>query len=270
MEQVYQVKTLSMGWCLECHRDPAPQLRPVEFVTDMNWLPDEDARDAGPASDERKRHLAFDGLLDMSSLEREPEQQCDDSLRWRSLDELADAPRFRAFLEAEFPAEADPGGINRRRWLQLMGASLALAAVGGCRWKEQEILPFAERPEGRMPGKTERFATAMPLGDTVVGLGSHLRRRPAHQDRRQPAPSAKSWGNGCFCPGRLLELYDPDRSRSVTLQNGERRQEKTWEQFAEVVPSTLPAIARRTAGADSACWPRRTVRRRWRRCDRGC
>jgi hypothetical protein len=47
MEQVYQVKTLSMGWCLECHRDPAPQLRPVEFVTDMNWLPEGDGRALG-------------------------------------------------------------------------------------------------------------------------------------------------------------------------------------------------------------------------------
>ena len=47
MEQVSQTKTLSMGWCLECHRDPAPQLRPPEFVTDMNWFPNEDARVLG-------------------------------------------------------------------------------------------------------------------------------------------------------------------------------------------------------------------------------
>jgi menaquinone reductase, multiheme cytochrome c subunit len=47
MEQVYQVKTLSMGWCLACHRDPAPQLRPAEFVANMNWLPNEDARALG-------------------------------------------------------------------------------------------------------------------------------------------------------------------------------------------------------------------------------
>jgi menaquinone reductase, multiheme cytochrome c subunit len=47
MDQVYQVKTLSMGWCLDCHRDPAPHLRPKEFVTDMNWVPEEDARTLG-------------------------------------------------------------------------------------------------------------------------------------------------------------------------------------------------------------------------------
>jgi hypothetical protein len=44
MEQVYQVKTLSMGWCLDCHRNPGPNLRPQEFITDLAWVPGEDPR----------------------------------------------------------------------------------------------------------------------------------------------------------------------------------------------------------------------------------
>ena len=47
MEQVYQAKPLNMAWCLECHRDPAPHLRPVEFVTDLDWIPNKDARELG-------------------------------------------------------------------------------------------------------------------------------------------------------------------------------------------------------------------------------
>jgi hypothetical protein len=47
MEEVYQAERLSMGWCLDCHRDPAPHLRPVEDVTAMDWFPDEDARALG-------------------------------------------------------------------------------------------------------------------------------------------------------------------------------------------------------------------------------
>jgi hypothetical protein len=39
MEKVMQVKPLSMGWCLDCHRNPAPNLRPVDQVTNMNWIP---------------------------------------------------------------------------------------------------------------------------------------------------------------------------------------------------------------------------------------
>lgn len=37
MEKVRQEKPLSMSWCLECHRNPAPHLRPVQEVTNMNY-----------------------------------------------------------------------------------------------------------------------------------------------------------------------------------------------------------------------------------------
>ncbi|MGD0653804.1 MAG: cytochrome c3 family protein [Thermoguttaceae bacterium] len=42
MEQVTQVYTLSMGWCLECHCHCEPQLRPQEFIAKMDWIPNED------------------------------------------------------------------------------------------------------------------------------------------------------------------------------------------------------------------------------------
>lgn len=42
MSVVQQVERLSMGWCLECHRNPEPFLRPPELVTAMDWLPETD------------------------------------------------------------------------------------------------------------------------------------------------------------------------------------------------------------------------------------
>jgi hypothetical protein len=39
MVTVRQAKPLSMGWCLECHRDPGPHLRPVDKITTMDWEP---------------------------------------------------------------------------------------------------------------------------------------------------------------------------------------------------------------------------------------
>ena len=38
MEIVMQVEPLSMGWCLDCHRNPDEHLRPVEEVTNMKWV----------------------------------------------------------------------------------------------------------------------------------------------------------------------------------------------------------------------------------------
>ena len=42
MEVVTQKQPLSMGWCLSCHRNPERYLRPVEFVYQLDWVPDED------------------------------------------------------------------------------------------------------------------------------------------------------------------------------------------------------------------------------------
>ena len=37
MEVVYQAEPLSMGWCLDCHRNPRPRLRPLDKITEMTW-----------------------------------------------------------------------------------------------------------------------------------------------------------------------------------------------------------------------------------------
>jgi hypothetical protein len=42
MEVVMQVQPLSMSWCLDCHRNPAPHLRPEDQVTNMDWFPPKD------------------------------------------------------------------------------------------------------------------------------------------------------------------------------------------------------------------------------------
>jgi len=39
MDVVYQAQKLSMGWCLDCHRNPDARLRPRELVTQMDWQP---------------------------------------------------------------------------------------------------------------------------------------------------------------------------------------------------------------------------------------
>jgi hypothetical protein len=42
MEKVTQNEPLSMGWCLDCHRDPTPHLRPKSEITNMAWEPGPD------------------------------------------------------------------------------------------------------------------------------------------------------------------------------------------------------------------------------------
>jgi hypothetical protein len=48
MPIVTQVQPLSMGWCLDCHRDPAPHVRDPAEVTVMDWKPDPSKSGAQP------------------------------------------------------------------------------------------------------------------------------------------------------------------------------------------------------------------------------
>jgi hypothetical protein len=38
MPLTYKATSLFMGWCLSCHRDPAPHLRPLDQVFNPHWL----------------------------------------------------------------------------------------------------------------------------------------------------------------------------------------------------------------------------------------
>ena len=46
MEVVKQAEPLSMGWCLDCHRDPSDHLRPLKEVTNMSYDPVAEGYDA--------------------------------------------------------------------------------------------------------------------------------------------------------------------------------------------------------------------------------
>jgi len=47
MAGIYQVNSLQMEWCLNCHRNPEQYLRPREFVTTMGYVPDGDQLEIG-------------------------------------------------------------------------------------------------------------------------------------------------------------------------------------------------------------------------------
>lgn len=49
MPAVRQVAPLTMGWCIDCHRDPTEHLRPRDRVTDMRWRPERPRAELGAA-----------------------------------------------------------------------------------------------------------------------------------------------------------------------------------------------------------------------------
>ena len=135
---------------------------------------------------------------------------------YRSLEELENSPQFQELLEREFP-DQDPQTISpftRRRFLQLMGASLALAGAQSCRWEKEDILPFTDRPDGRMPGVPSHYATSFELGGVAQPLlVTNYDGRPIKIEGNAEHP-ASGGATTAFAQGSVLGLYDPDRSRS--------------------------------------------------------
>lgn len=47
MASVQQVNILTMGWCLDCHRNPAPNIRPKSEITNLAWVAEGDPAELG-------------------------------------------------------------------------------------------------------------------------------------------------------------------------------------------------------------------------------
>src|SRR5437867_3884493 len=158
---------------------------------------------------------------------------------WRSLDELTDSPVFEEFVRREFPQQAeewdDP--IERRTFLKLMGASLALAGLSGCVIQPPEkIVPYVKQPEEEIPGRGLWFATAYSLGGVATpllvrsneGRPTKIEGNPDHPNNRSSDPNDKgSTATDIFSQASILTLYDPDRSQTP-LFRGETR---PWSTF---------------------------------------
>jgi len=150
---------------------------------------------------------------------------------WRSLAELEGTEEFRAHAQAEFIGEADPSGVSRRRLMQLMGASAALAGVAGCRWEREEILPFAARPANRTPGVPVRYCTAMDLSGVASGLMvTSYDGRPIKVEGN-PKHSLSQGATSLYAQAALLDLYDPDRGGSVLQYGPQGPVARSWDEF---------------------------------------
>jgi len=188
----------------------------------------------------------------MSQIENRPAYAAGPNDMWRSLGEWEHTPEFEALVKKEFPA-ANPdllGPVDRRRFLQLIGASAALASATSCRYEKEELRPFATRPEGYVPGDRrvytsafERDGVALPLHVTTVDG------RPIKVDGNPDHPSSGG-GSDIQAQAAILEFYDPDRSRGVTQWAEGQSTQSTWEKALEALKGAL--ASRRGDGAGVA------------------
>ena len=164
---------------------------------------------------------------------------------WRSLDELS-RDDFDQVVESEFPqgALALERGVDRRDFVKLMGASMALGGLAACNRPDEKIVPYVRQPEGLIPGKPIFFATVMPISGYAHGVlvESHMG-RPTKIEGNPDHPSSLGATNA-FMQASVLGLYDPDRSQ-VVRHLGEI---STWSDFLAALQPSLKAAGTNGAG----------------------
>jgi MoCo/4Fe-4S cofactor protein with predicted Tat translocation signal len=185
-------------------------------------------------TDPRRSSLDFAALRRRLAERRGP-------LYWRSLEELAESPEFLARAREEFPgfAAAAEQSYDRRRFLQLTAASMALMGLAACGPEEQprDREPYIEQPAGLVPGRPRYYATATTHDGYGTGvLIEHLMGRPLKVEGNPEHPASLG-ATSAIGQASILGLYDPFRAQSLTQDGGIA----SWDAFATAV------IERRTS-----------------------
>jgi MoCo/4Fe-4S cofactor protein with predicted Tat translocation signal len=159
---------------------------------------------------------------------------------WRGLEEIAETEEFQKWVADEFPNRESLLQVDRRDFLKVMGASLALAGVAGCRFlPEEKMVPYIKAPEEVVAGKPLFFASAMPWRGYARGvLVTSREGRPIKVDGNPTHPSTLG-SSDIWMQASILDMYDPDRSRN-TIHDGDVA---PYEEYLKAARAVLAAPA---------------------------
>src|SRR5215831_10971807 len=166
---------------------------------------------------------------------------------WRSLNELAKPDNARvpqASRPPEFPPGAadPPDELTRRNFLKLSAASLTLAGLTACtKQPPQPILPYVRQPEELVLGEPLVYATAFCCSGFANGvLVTSREGRPIKIEGNPDHPTTLG-GSSVWMQASILDLYDPDRSRSVARYGDI----STWDLFLSELNDMMQDQARK-------------------------
>jgi molybdopterin-containing oxidoreductase family iron-sulfur binding subunit len=181
--------------------------------------------------------------LDLDAV-RERLQTAKGRQMWRSLEELAGTPEFEKYVEDEFPDRVNVLNVDRRQFLKLAGASLALAGVTGCaRMPQEKLVPFVKQPEQLIHGVPLLFATAQPFDGYARGVLARSNEGRPTKIEGNPDHPASLGATDVWMQADVLQMYDPDRSTAV-LNFGDI---SSWDAFVRAMNVALGEL-RRTRG----------------------
>jgi len=161
---------------------------------------------------------------------------------WRSLEELAETQEFAAVIERALPRFRDVvNTFDRRRFLQLMAASMTLGGLTSCgpEADERQLLPYVQEPENVIPGQNSYYATALTQDGYATGvLVAHQMARPIKVEGNPDHPASLGAASAIM-QASILEMYDPRRAQTIVGDG----QIAPWESFVAALYNRRTALS---------------------------
>lgn len=173
----------------------------------------------------------------------QPAPQGEPARRWRSLAEAAGAadPAAGTYPDGDQPA---PEAFGRRGFMQLLGASAALAGLSACKPPREKVVSYVRRPAGVTPSLPAFYASALSRGGHAVGVVVEAHEGRPTKIEGNPAQGASQGGAGLHELASILDLYDPARLSGVRR----RGRPLAWSAFLQEA-AALAAAHDRDGGA---------------------
>jgi molybdopterin-containing oxidoreductase family iron-sulfur binding subunit len=133
--------------------------------------------------------------------------------------------------------------LDRREFVRLAGASIAIAGLGGCtRMPAEHILPYVDNRPELTPGVAQHYATAMTIDGYATGLIVESHDGRPTKVEGNPDHPASLGATGPIEQASVLQLYDPDRATHARTGTGRT----DWKTIAATL---APTAMRQSVGA---------------------
>src|SRR5581483_5641910 len=153
---------------------------------------------------------------------------------WRSIAEADARPESTVASKDSTVAPL----VNRRAFMKIMGASLALATAGCSHPPLHKIIPYRDGPAQQTYGHPVFYATGLPHDGYGIGVLVETNMGRPTKIEGNPRHPASGGATDVFRQAQVLELWDPDRSQSV--RNG--RNVAAWTDFLQALDGRMRAM----------------------------
>ncbi|MFN9215027.1 MAG: molybdopterin-dependent oxidoreductase, partial [Gemmatimonadota bacterium] len=131
-------------------------------------------------------------------------------------------------------------GVDRRRFLKVLGASSAATTVVGCdRDGIQRLIPYLQNPDNTVPGVSTYYATTCRECAAACGLIAETRDGRVIKVEGNPNHPVNQ---GAVCArgqSGVQGLYNPDRFRGPMVREGDALVPTTWDKALQLLAQKL-------------------------------